>query len=108
MNKVFLMGRLTKDPDVRHGLGANGVEVAKYSLAVNRKYKHEGEAEVDFFNCTVFGKGAEFAEKYLKKGTKILVTGRVQQDNYTNKNGEKVYGVEIIVDEQCFAEGKRE
>ena len=106
MNKVIMMGRLTRDPEVRYSQGANALSVAKYSLAVDRRFKREGEPDADFFNCTVFGKGAEFAEKYLKKGTKIVISGRLQQDNYTNRNGEKVYSVQIIVDEQEFAESK--
>ena len=106
MNKVIMMGRLTRDPEIRYSQGANALAVAKYSLAVDRKFKRDGEPDADFFNCTVFGKGAEFAEKYLKKGTKIVITGRLQQDNYTNKNGEKVYSVQVIIEEQEFAESK--
>lgn len=107
MNKVFLLGRLTKDPEVRYGQGANAVTVGHYSLAVSRRYKKEGEPEADFFNCTVFGKGAEFAEKYLHKGSKILVSGRLCQDNYTTREGQKMYSVQIIVEEQEFAESKK-
>jgi len=106
MNKVILMGRLTRDPEVRYGQGANGTAVCKYSIAVDRRFKREGQPEADFFNCTVFGKGAEFAEKYFKKGTKIVICGSIQNDNYTNKEGQKVYSVQIIVDEQDFAESK--
>lgn len=110
MNKVILMGRLTRDPEVRYSQGTNSrgesTAIARYSLAVDRRFKRDGEPDADFFNCTVFGKGAEFAEKYLKQGTKILVTGRVQNDNYTNKEGQKVYSVQIMVDEQEFAESK--
>ncbi len=104
MNKVILMGRLTRDPEVR--VSQSQTTVARYSIAVDRKFKREGEPEADFFNCTSFGKQAEFVEKYLKKGTKIVVVGRVQNDNYTNKNGEKVYSVQIMVDEVEFAESK--
>ena len=103
MNKIILMGRLTRDPEIRSG---NGTAIARYSLAVDRRFKRDGDPEVDFFNCTVFGKGAEFAEKYLAKGTKIVVTGRIEQDNYTNKDGQKVYSWQVIVDEQEFAESK--
>ena len=106
MNKVILMGRLTRDPEVRYSQGANSLAIARYSLAVNRSFKREGEPDADFFNCTAFGRNAEFAEKYLKQGTKILVSGRDQNDNYTNKDGQKVYSVQIIIDEQEFAESK--
>lgn len=97
------MGRLTRDPEVRDG----STKVARYSLAVDRKFKQEGQPDADFFNCTVFGKSAEFAEKYFKQGTKILVTGRIQSDNYTNKDGQKVYSWQVIVEEQEFAESKK-
>lgn len=106
MNKVILMGRLTRDPDVRYSQGVNQLAVAKYSLAVDRRFKRDGEPTADFFNCTAFGKQAEFAEKYFKQGTKIVITGRIQNDNYTNKEGQKVYSVSIIVEEQEFAESK--
>ncbi|MBO4324287.1 MAG: single-stranded DNA-binding protein [Lachnospiraceae bacterium] len=106
MNKVILMGRLTKDPEVRYSQGANATAVCRYSIAVDRRFKREGEPDADFFNCTVFGKGAEFAEKYLKQGTKIVITGRIENDNYTNKDGQKVYGTRILVEEQEFAESK--
>jgi len=100
------MGRLTRDPEIRYSQGANSLAIARYSLAVNRSFKREGEPDADFFNCTAFGRNAEFAEKYLKQGTRILISGRIQQDNYTNKDGQKVYSVQIIVDEQEFAESK--
>ena len=107
MNKVILMGRLTRDPEVRYSQGgANSTAVARYSLAVDRRFKRDGEPDADFFNCTCFGRQAEFAEKYLRKGTKILVTGRIQNDNYTNREGQMVYSVQIMVDEQEFAESK--
>ena len=106
MNKVILMGRLTRDPEIRYSQGANALAIARYSLAVNRTFKREGEPEADFFNCTCFGRTAEFAEKYLKQGTKVVVVGRIQNDNYTNKEGQKVYSVQIIVEEQEFAESK--
>ncbi len=105
MNKVILMGRLTRDPEVRYASNSN-TAVCRYSLAVDRRFKRDGEPEADFFNCTVFGKSAEFAEKYFKKGTKVLVTGRIQNDNYTNKEGQKVYSTQIMVEEQEFAESK--
>lgn len=103
MNKLIIMGRLTRDPEVRQ---ANGKQIARYALAVDRRFKQEGQPEADFFNCTVFGKGAEFAEKYLKQGVKIVVVGRIESDNYTNKDGQKVYSWQVIVDEQEFAESK--
>ena len=105
MNKVILMGRLTRDPDVRYG--DNQKAVGRFTIAVDRRFVREGDqTTADFFNCTAFGKQAEFVEKYLKKGTKMLVTGRIQNDNYTNKEGQTVYSVQIIVDELEFAESK--
>lgn len=106
MNKIILMGRLTRDPEVRYSQGTSQTAVGRFSLAVDRKYKREGDPEADFFNCTVFGKQAEFVEKYLRQGIKVVVTGRVQNDNYTNKAGEKVYAVQVLVDEIEFAESK--
>ena len=106
MNKVILMGRLTRDPEVRYSQGASQTAVGRFSLAVDRRFKREGQPEADFFNCTTFGRQAEFVEKYLNQGTKVVVVGSVQNDNYTNKNGEKVYSVQIIVDEIEFAESK--
>ena len=85
MNKIILMGRLTRDPEVRYSQGESSLAIGRFSLAVDRRFKRQGEAEADFFNCTAFGKQAEFVEKYLKQGTKILLSGRVQNDNYTNK-----------------------
>lgn len=102
MNKVILMGRLTRDPEYRTG----NTNVARYTLAVDRRFKKDGEPDADFFNCTAFGKSADFAEKYFRQGMKIVVTGRIQSDNYTNKNGEKVYSWQVIVEEQEFAESK--
>nr|WP_315101062.1 single-stranded DNA-binding protein [uncultured Catonella sp.] len=107
MNKVILMGRLTRDPEVRYSQGDSQLAIGKFSLAVDRRFKKQGDTvTADFFNCTAFGKQAEFVEKYLKQGTKILVIGRVQNDNYTNKEGQKVYSVQIIVEEIEFAESK--
>ena len=106
MNKIILMGRLTRDPEVRYSQGENSLAIARFSLAVNRTFKRQGDPEADFFNCTAFGRQAEFAEKYLKQGTKILLSGRVQNDNYTNKEGQKVYSVQIIAEEIEFAESK--
>ncbi len=106
MNKVILMGRLTRDPEVRYGQGANQTAIGRFSIAVDRRFKREGQPEADFFNCTAFGKTGEFVEKYLKKGTKVVVVGSVQNDNYTDKNGNKVYSTQIMVDEVEFAESK--
>lgn len=106
MNKVILMGRLTRDPDVRYTEGENSLAIARYSLAVDRRFKKEGEASADFINCVAFGKSAEFAEKYLKKGIKIAVVGRIQTGSYTNKEGQKVYTTDVVVEEQEFAESK--
>ena len=104
MNIVILMGRLTRDPEVSSS--ASGTTFARYSIAVDRKFKREGEADADFFNCTSFGKQAEFVEKYLKKGTKIVVSGELQNNNYTNKDGQKIYDVRIMVHDVEFAESK--
>lgn len=106
MNKVMLMGRLTRDPEVRYSQGENSLAIARFSLAVDRRLKRQGEPEADFFNCTAFGKQAEFVERYLKQGTKMVVIGRIQNDNYTNKEGQKIYSVQIMVDELEFAESK--
>ncbi len=105
MNKIILMGRLTRDPEVRYG-GANNTAVARFSIAVDRRFKREGEPTADFFNITAFGRLGEFAEKYLKKGTKILLDGELRNDNYTNKDGQKVYGMQIIANNIEFAESK--
>ena len=107
MNKVILMGRLTRDPEVRYSQGDSQMAIARFSLAVDRRFKRQGDTvTADFFNCTAFGKQGEFVEKYLKQGTKVVVTGRIQNDNYTNKEGQKVYSVQVIVEEIEFAESK--
>ena len=106
MNKAILMGRLTRDPEVRYPQSEDGSTVAHFSLAVDRRFKRAGDAEADFFNCTAFGRQAEFVEKYLRRGTKMVVTGRIQNNNYTNRDGQKVYSVQIIVEELEFAESK--
>lgn len=106
MNKVILMGRLTRDPEVRYGQGENASAVARYTLAVDRRYQRDGDQSADFINCVTFGKSAEFAEKYLRKGTKLVVIGRIQTGSYTNKDGQKVYTTDVIVEEQEFAESK--
>ena len=106
MNKVILIGRLTRDPEVRYTQGQNSTAVARYSLAVDRKFKKQGEPDADFINCVAFGRSGEFAEKYLSKGTKIAVTGRIQTGSYTNQNGQKVYTTDIVVEEHEFCESK--
>lgn len=106
MNKVVLMGRLTRDPEVRYTEGDNPTTIARYTLAVDRKFKRDGEPTADFLRCIVFGKGAEFAEKYLQKGTKMVISGRIETGSYTNRDGVKVYTTDIIVEEQDFAESK--
>lgn len=105
MNKCILMGRLTRDPEVRYS--NDGKAIAKFAVAVDRKFKREGESEADFFNCTSFGKTAEVIEKYVKKGSKVAIVGRIENSNYTNRNGEKVYAVNILVDEFEFGESKK-
>lgn len=106
MNKVILMGRPTRDPEVRYGQGDNPTAVARYTLAVDRKYKRDGEQSADFISCVAFGKAAEFAEKYIKQGIKIAVTGSIRTGSYTNKDGNKVYTTDIVVEEHEFAESK--
>ena len=106
MNKVILMGNLTRDPEIRYSQGENSLAIARFSIAVNRRFSRQGDTDTDFFNCTAFGKQAEFVEKYFKQGSRMLLTGRVQNDNYTNKNGERVYSVQIMADENEFAERK--
>ena len=107
MNKIILMGRLTRDPEVRYGGADNQTAIGRFSLAVDRRFRRAGDSvEADFFNCTCFGKQGEFVEKYLHKGTKVVLSGRIQNDNYTNKEGQQVYGVRIMVDEIEFAESK--
>lgn len=104
MNKVILMGRLTRDPEVRYSQGENPVAIARYSLAVDRKFRSEQSA--DFINCVALGSNGAFAEKYLKKGMKIAVEGRIQTGSYTNKDGHKVYTTEVVVENHEFAESK--
>lgn len=100
------MGRLTADPDVRYSQGDNPTAVAKYTLAVDRRFKRDGEPTADFIRCVVFGKPAEFTEKYFRKGTKICISGRIQTGSYTNRDGQKIYTTDVIVEEQDFAESK--
>ena len=107
MNVVMLMGRLTREPEVRYGAGENSTAVCRYTLAVDRRFKREGQPDADFFDCVCFGKSAEFAEKYLHKGTKMVVQGRLENDNYTDRDGKMVYRNRIVVESQEFAESKK-
>lgn len=106
MNKVILMGRLTRDPEVRYSAGENATAVGNYTLAVDRRFKRDGEPSADFIRCVCFGRNAEFAEKYLRQGTKIVISGRIQTGSYTNRDGQKVYTTDIVIEEQEFAESK--
>lgn len=108
MNKVILMGRLTRDPEVRYSAGESSTAVARYTLAVDRRFRrnNDGEQTADFIGCVAFGRSAEFAEKYFRKGLKVIVTGRIQTGSYTNKDGQRVYTTDVVVEDQEFAESK--
>ena len=106
MNKVVLVGRLTRDPEVRYSQGDSATAVARYTVAVDRRFKRDGEPTADFIPCVVFGRSAEFAEKYFRQGMRISVSGRIQTGSYTNRDGQKVYTTEVVVEEQEFAESK--
>ena len=106
MNKVILIGRLTRDPDIRWSQGQDQTCIARYTLAVDRRIKKEGQKNADFISCVAFGRAAEFAEKYLHKGIKLAVTGRIQTGSYTNRDGNKVYTTDVIVEGQEFVESK--
>lgn len=106
MNEVILMGRLTRDPEVRYTQGDNTSAVARFSLAVDRRFKKDGDQTADFINCVAFGKTGEFIEKYGHKGTKFVVEGRIQTGSYTNKDGQKVYTTDVVVEQVEFAESK--
>ena len=106
MNKVILIGRIVRDPEIRYSQAAEPMAIARYTLAVDRRFKKDGEATADFINCVAFGKLGEFAEKYLKKGTKIAVSGRIQTGSYKNKDGNTVYTTDVVVEEQEFCESK--
>ena len=106
MNKVILMGRLTRDPEIRYSQGERSMAIARYTLAVDRKFKKDGEQSADFISCVAFGRNGEFVEKYLHQGTKILVEGRIQTGSYTNKDGQKVYTTDVVIEECEFAESK--
>ena len=108
MNKVILMGRLVRDPEVRYSQGENATAVARFTLAVDRRFNRNNgdDNNTDFIGCVAFGRQAEFAEKYFRKGTKIAITGRIQTGSYTNKDGVRVYTTDVVVEEQEFAESK--
>lgn len=106
MNKVILMGRLTRDPDVRYSAGENALAIARYTLAVDRRFRRDGEATVDFIPCVVFGRSAEFAERYFRQGMRVTISGRIQTGSYTNNEGNRVYTTEVVVEAQEFAESK--
>lgn len=106
MNKVVLMGRLTRDPEVRYSNGENAIAVARFSLAVDRRFSRDGERETDYISCVAFGRNAEFFEKYVHKGMRMTVCGRIQTGSYTNKDGNKVYTTDVVIEEQEFAESK--
>ena len=108
MNKTILMGRLTKNPEVKCLQDENSTAMARYTLAVDRRYRKDGRAETDFISCVTFGKNAEFAEKYFRQGMRISVSGRIQTGSYTNKDGVRVYTTEVIVEDQEFAESRAE
>ena len=108
MNKWVGVGRLVRDPEIRYSQGDNATAIARYTLAVDRRFKRDGEPTADFINCVVFGKSAEFAEKYFRQGLRVAISGRITTGSYTNKDGIKVYTTEVTVEEQEFAESKAE
>jgi single-strand DNA-binding protein len=106
MNKVVLMGRLTKDPVVTYSGAENSLAIARYTLAVDRRVRRDGQQTADFISCKAFGRSAEFVERYLHKGTKVVVSGRIETGSYTNRDGNRVYTTEVVVEEHDFAESK--
>ena len=109
MNKVILMGRLTSDPTIRYAQNENSTCIANYTLAVDRRFKRQGEEQTaDFIRCVAMGKGGEFAEKYLRQGTKIVVEGRIQTGSYTNRDGQKIYTTDVVVEEHEIAQSRSE
>ena len=104
MNKVILMGRLTRNPEMRNSNGESNTAIARYTLAVDRRYKREGDVTADFISCVAFGRSAEFAEKYFRQGLKVVITGRIQTGSYTNRDGNKVYTTDVVVEDQEFVE----
>ena len=107
MNKTILMGRLTRDPEIRTAAGESGTTIARFTLAVNRRFRRDGEAAADFINCVAFGKTAEFIEKYISKGRQICVSGRIQTGSYINRDGQRIYTTEVVVEEVDFADSRR-
>ena len=107
MNKTILMGRLTRDPEVRYSAGENAMAIARFTLAVNRRFRRDGEQNADFISCVAFGKTAEFIEKYITQGRQICISVRIQTGSYTNKDGQKVYTTEVVVEEVDFADSRR-
>lgn len=108
MNKVVLVGRLTRDPEIRYSQGENSTAVGRYTLAVDRRFKRDNEQTADFIPCVVFGRTAEFAERYFRQGMRVSISGRIQTGSYTNRDGVKVYTTEVVVEEQEFAESRAE
>lgn len=108
MNKAILVGRLTRDPEVRYSQGENPVAIARYTIAVDRRFKREGEPSADFISCVAFGKSAEFSEKYFRQGLRVAVSGRIQTGSYTNKDGQKIYTTEVVIEEHEFAQSRDE
>lgn len=108
MNKVVLIGRLTRNPETRYTQGENPAAISRYTLAVDRRFKRDGQPEADFIRCVAFGKSGEFAEKYFKQGMRVAVSGRIQTGSYTNKDGAKVYTTDVVVEDQEFAQSKNE
>ena len=108
MNKVIEIGRLTKDPDIKYSQGEKQTCIARYTLAVDRRFKQEGQPDADFISCVAFGKNGEFAEKFLKKGVKIAITGELRTGSYTNKDGQKVYTTDVVINEHEFVESKKD
>ena len=108
MNKVILVGRLTKDPEIYYSKGENATAIARYNIAVDRKIRRESEPATDFIPCFLFGRSAEFAQKYFRKGMRIAISGRIQTGSYINKDGVKIHTTEIVIEEQEFAQSKAE
>lgn len=107
MNKVVLVGRLARDPEVKYTQGENSMAIARFTLAVNRKFKRDNKQGADFISCVAFGKNGEFFEKYFSKGMKVAVSGRIQTGSYTNKDGQKIYTTDVVVEEQEFVDSKK-
>lgn len=107
MNKAILMGRLTRDPDVRYTAGDNPMAIARYTLAVDRRFHRDGEETADFIRCIAFSRAAEFAEKYFRQGMRVIISGRIQTGSYTDRDGKKIYTTEVVIEEQEFAESKK-